>query len=371
MRVQQWTNLANIADDKYGILSNGAGNLEEYFRKIFLFVDGNEYREFGRVERGKMLLVNVSASSNCKNIIDVPSSFSYCTSSNSTLTTMNVYTFDVEFEGKINDLDSTVCLLNSAIGNSSVNDFDRNQSFIMETPLYSVDEIQRETMSLVNMSPTSSSLPSPKFYTLEQQYAMESDMYNIFNIDTTMLFYLRELYDEHTRIYVYDKASYVTMVPRLYEELENLRYDNSSNLINPTEISSELILTKLNAMSNGLAYIYDSSHGSGIQQTNLTDIMLRKYRPQNTIPSRFEVIKSNIARLANEIESVHGNIRIYYVPFVHGDKISIKFRDYAPDNQPIGISRELKNSFINGGNVDDLNTINNEVSQFYNDLRDE
>lgn len=367
MRVHQWSQLANIADEKYGSFSGVSPSLLECSRSIFIFIDGNEYKMTGRVERGKMLLVNMSASTLTRDTIGAPIGISYMSTSNSVLTSMNIYNFDLFFAGNVNDLDSTICELKSGIGDCSIEDFSDDKCYKMEMPLYKSDYRNSEAIYMMNMPGSVTPLPKPNFYTVQHQYDVEGDFYTICDVGEVFVFPLRELYDDKSRIYVYDRSAYITLVPQLYMQLKEVKNNKESKNVDPSEISEQLLYNKMASMISGIGVIYDSQGGSNILSTPSTQVGLGRFRVKNSVSAQLDYMRQQIEYIASSIEKTHGSIRIHYSPFLSGDKIQVIFKDYRPDNQPIGTTSEMGVRFNNGVSVDGMTISDNEITESFND----
>lgn len=369
MRLQQWKTLENITDNEFGsrMLSGAGGNILDYSREIFLFVDGNEFKTTGRVSTGRMVIINMSASKPSKDPMISSGLSTIChwiDSSNMTAISMNIYTFDVEFFGKINDLDSTVCTVVHGIGNSHINDFDSSHAYAMSSTIYDESLRGSDVINFINSEASQSSLPPPIYYTLDHMYSSENDFYNIYHVDERMTFSLRELYDEKSRIYVYDSSVYLTMVPQLYDQLKYVKMNPGTTKIDPTEISEDLLYTKLDSMIKGVCVIYDTQDGVNIINTPHTKVGMQDFRLRNHITNHLEYMKDQVQSIASNIEKVHGSLRINFMPFYHADKIKMYFKDYTKDNQPIGESNEVGSVFNRGGLIDIKTVLGNDLSDF-------
>lgn len=365
MILSQWKTVGYEIDEKLGPKSTaGVNSLLDYKRVIFLFVSKEELETTGCVKNGKAVIVNMSASKVTRGFIDIPIFVDTSMLSNSTMTNMNIYTFEVEFYGNIKDKHTTCLFLRNSTGSGTLHDFNDKTAYRLENPYYSY--WSREYCSEYNNAQTfNSKLPDPRFYTIDHMQTVLGDVYNVFDISDTFSFTLDEMIDDKTEIHVFDSSKYLTLVPRLYNQLREVRKDQTNKNTDPTEISETMLYTKLDAMLSGYSLIYDTQMGINILPTQFSNIAMKDYRLPNNVVAQWEYMKQSIESIAHELESIHGSVRINYIPFLHADKMKINFKDYSPENQPIGYGGELSAEFNKGSSIDSGTIVKNDVDEVF------
>ena len=68
-----------------------------------------------------------------------------------------------------------------------------------------------------------------------------------------------------------------------------------------------------------------------------------------------------------DIQEKYGNIRVHLFPTLGGDKISINFRDYDKDNQPMQLDGVHKKSIGIDRSYPTIETISNAINYFTDD----
>ncbi|MGL4950076.1 MAG: hypothetical protein ACRC5M_06810 [Anaeroplasmataceae bacterium] len=332
-------------------------------RKIIFFIDRTEY-EAGTCHVGKAIQINLSMEEGTD-----MKSFGVMSPNSNTIKNA-VYKYDVFFPYGPSSIDDASMILRDAYSTEEINDFDNRNQYRNDIGLYnkelSSDTYKMEAFNSVGKLFRTSVIPLPKYYTEEQQTKEEGDAYSIIWVDHALNYDAGDLIDPFTIVEFHDIKTYDTMIPFLEREIKEK--SNESNNINSVNIISDLFIPTTECLLNGYTFIYDTQDGMNILSNKLTSIPFAEFRIKENMIANLQGMKDLVESEAKYIEKKYGSIRMYYVPLMSGDKLSIKYKDYANENQP-GFN---KTAIDKGYTIaDNLLGQYNEVSNHYTSLGSE
>lgn len=327
--------------------------IKECYRRMYLFIDKEEYDQFKNVQTGKLLLINYSMAYQHHSM--------YINNGNLLRFNNNIYTFNVEFITGFKDYLNAICSLETAFSSDAYNDLD-NKRYVAENQLLfeNLRSINNSFVkeNLIDFEISSSTvIPDPKYYTPNHQFIAENEPPDALNtVQTQLVYRFEELKDDKTIIRVLPFNQWETFVKRKIQELRNIDYEvfeNEKRVL--TEQGDNLIENLFyftsETMMEGIIFAYDSNVGDAmIHKSNMVTprMSFYKHRFQEQVINSINQTKDLIKLHMNNLEKEYGNVLFFYSPFSHGDQFSIKFRDYTPDNQP---------SLTNSDNVDKINSL--------------
>lgn len=327
-------------------------------RTLLFFVNRNEY-EMGICQTGKAIQINLSAEAGYIN--DFMRSIG-STNKNSSTVKNTVYTYSVFFPNGAKDLDSANLLLEDAYSIDQNTDFDAKLNYNSNVGIYdkNISTTEGKVQSLRQTMFGTSDIPLPQYYTNDHQIKNEREMYSIIWTEEKLIFEGHELIDPFTRIEIRDIESWDTMVPLLHQRIQMKSAKRSE--CNTVNFISDLFLPTTESMMSGIyAFIYDSKLGIGVKTVKPgSKIPMGEFRLKENMINQLQYLKDLVEIQSKTIEEIHGNIRLYYLPMLSGDKINISFLDYNKDNQPD----------FNKSKIGKEYTIREEVTRIVNDIEE-
>lgn len=325
----------------------------ECMRELHLFVNKTHESLYGS-SVGKAVLLNQSLSNSNKSLDN-----SFIKNSNSLIMILNLYVFDVEFYGNSDNYINSYFKLINAFSNSETLDYNNNTNHYNGQSMYSDYENVNEV--LIDSELANIIIPKPKWYTnthANNHNDLDAPLNEYSSNDLT--FYGYELVDRHrTYVYRHDLSEWELFI-KSYMGDTNLFKDNtyvdgkSLDLFNPTSISDDMFAITSNNLIEGVAFAYDTNgkfknNKNPDGKTSVYSIPnmqitapFAKMQFKEVLNNRVKNMLDQIDLIAGSIESVYGNIDLFYVPRKYGDKIKIKFNDYNENNQPLDSYRDLE-----------------------------
>lgn len=312
-------------------------NIKDRYRKVFVFIDQNELNQFKNVRTGKMMLINMSVCYNTvTNFANYGNYLKFC---------INMYIFNIEFINGYQDKLNALCSLDSAFSNSATNDLDRKQYIPDESNMYKfIPDLGSSNVKemLLDFEYNSNNvIPDPRYYTAEHQFLAEGEepipLNNVYHM---MIYRMEELLDKgHSQFIVYPFNQWATFREQKLRELRKseIELTNEYYAKNSDLLINSLFSYNSENLIEGLIYSYDSCNGRvNIHKMDKIrpTISFSKYRFPEQIVDAIEIERKNLENTVKVMEEVHGNLLLFYCPFAHGDKLSVKFRDYNKENQP-------------------------------------
>lgn len=336
-----WQNSSFLSDNE--TLMKKAGILDHY-RKIFIFIDKQEYLINKNVASGKMFLINFSLSKT--------NNTGFSNNGEFLRFMINMYSFNIEFVAGFNKMDLSVCQLLEAFSNDAYYDLNRNIYTPQNQILYdNKNSINNQFLkeALIDMEYNSYDvIPEPIYYSSNQQFLKTGEPPEILNsIVYTLSYQFKQLKDQKTSISLLDISKFQSFRETKLMELKRaeLSYafpETDLPIIDIKQIISDLFYYNAETLLEGLVFSYDSCVGDvAIHKPNWAVTMsFSKQRPEKQQIEHIFEMKRRIKNAMNLVEKEHGNVLMFYCPFAHGDNFSIHFRDYNKDNQPIALSSE-------------------------------
>lgn len=316
----------------------------DHYRKIFLFINKQEYLTTKNVSSGKMFLINFSLSKT--------NSSGFSSNGEFLRFMINMYSFNIEFISGFNQIDYSTCQLLEAFSNDAYYDLNRKIYTPENQILYdNKNSINNHFLkeALIDMEYNSYDvIPEPIYYTSNQQFVKTGEPPEILNsIVYTLVYQFKQLKDDKTAISVLDISQFQSFKESKLMELKRseLAYsfpENQLPIIDIKQIISDLFYYNAETLLEGLVFSYDSCVGDvAIHKPNWAVTMsFASHRPEHQQAEHIFEMKRRIKNAMNLIEKEHGNVLMFYCPFAHGDNLSLHFRDYKKDNQPISLSSE-------------------------------
>ena len=340
-------------------------NIKDRYRKVFVFIDKDELNQFKNVKTGKMMLINMS-------VCYMHSTF-YSNYGNYLKFCINMYIFNIDFINGYNDKLNAICSLESAYSNSATNDLDKKRYIPEESNMYKFfPDLNGKSVTkeiLLDFEYNSNNvIPDPRYYTAEHQFLVEGEEPTPLNNTYNILSYrMEELLEKgYSQYVVYPFNQWATFKEQKLRELKK----SDIELSNEYAKNSDLLINSLFSYNSenlieGLIFSYDSCAGSvnihKMEKIRPT-ISFSKYRFPEQIINAIEIEKKNLENSVKIMEEVHGNLLLFYCPFAHGDKLSVKFRDYNIDNQP---------KIADSEHIDKLYEMNSIINETVNDINGE
>lgn len=338
-------------------------NIKDRYRKVFVFIDQNELNQFKNVKTGKMMLINMSVNYNTStNFSNFGNYLKFC---------INMYIFDIDFINGYHDKLNAMCFLDSAFSNTATNDMDRKQYIPEESNMYkyfpSLSNNATKEILLDFEYHSNNVIPDPRYYTAEQQFLAEGEEPTPLNNNYNRMSYrMEELLDKgYSQYVIYPFNQWATFKEQKLRELRQSDIDIANNYAkNGDLLINSLFSYNSENLIEGLIFSYDTCAGKvnihkmdKIQPT----ISFSKYRFPEQIVDAIEIERKNLENTVKVMEEVHGNILLFYCPFAHGDKLSVKFRDYNIDNQP---------KITDSDHVDKVYEMNSLINETINNVED-
>lgn len=336
-------------------------NIKDRYRKIFVFIDQNELNQFKNVKTGKMMLINMSVCYNTTTYFaNYGNYLKFC---------INMYIFNIDFINGYHDKLNAICSLDSAFSNSATNDLDRKQYIPDESNMYKyIPDIGKSMTKefLLDFEYHSNNvIPDPRYYTPEHQFLAEGEEPTPLNNNYNLLTYrMEELLDKgHSQYVIYPFNQWASFKEQKLRELRKSEIELSQEYAK----NSDLLINSLFSYNSenlieGLIFSYDSCAGKvnvhkmdKVQPT----ISFSKFRFPEQIIDAIEIERKNLENSVKVMEEVHGNLLLFYCPFAHGDKLTVKFRDYNVDNQP---------KVADSDKIDKIYGMNSLISETINDF---
>jgi hypothetical protein len=317
--------IKNLSIDLDKRMENELGEygIKEAKRKLMLFIDKNEYN-MGILTTGKAVLMNLVA---CQDTFD-NGIINMINKGNSTTVKVNMYVFDVVFECGLENIRDAYFTLQNAYSTEITQDW---STMLHERPdigIYNRDFSTSEAIKeKITQDPFRCSclIPLPIYYTALQQRHVTKDIFTIIWLDFIIHYSGGELIDKLTTIEVYDLSTWDSMVPMLkqkIEEAQNLK-NSSANLLN------RWFIPATESIIHGYNFIYDTQDGSNITTVpGVTSVPFSKYRDKSILVDDLQYIIDDITISCKKIEKEYGSIRLYFTPFLQGDRLHIYFKDY-------------------------------------------
>lgn len=333
-------------------------------RKLIFFVDKTEF-DLGIVKVGKAVQINISAAIGTNDF----SRELGIVSGNSVSVKQSVYTYNCIFPMGMADLQAAQMVLEDAYSMDELNDFNERVDYHSDIGIYdqnvSTVEGKMTSLQLAGQAFRSSTVLPPQYYTDAHQTKEERECYSIIWQSCKLVYEGHELIDPYTTIEIQDLKSWDTMIPMLRQDImmksANINEHNGINFI------SSLFVPTTEAMMNNYIYIYDSLLGINVKPVNPGQpLELSEFRLKENLIAQLRFLKDLVEGEAKCIEAEKGNIRLYYIPNMTGDKLKVSFLDYNKDNQPdFNKSKIGKEYVIKEQAVREVNAANQILSEDY------
>lgn len=301
-------------------------------RKLIFFVDKTEYLA-GTCKFAKAIQINLCVETGT--ISDSMKAFGL-TTKNSSLLKNSVYKYDVVFPFGCGDLRSAVLLLKDAYSVEEINEFDNRLAYKNDIGTYNKDVAQVDGNAELLESANGynrTEIPLPIYYNNTQQYLNEGENFSIIWLNNSISYDAADLIDQYTVLEVHESKTYDSLLPVLMQELQ-IKSSNKSDINNVNMISDCFVVTS-ETMLNGYSFIYDSQLGINVKTIpGVTSVPYSGFRIKENLAANLSMLKDFVVAEAKLIESKYGNICLYYVPLMSGDKLKIKYLDYNENNQP-------------------------------------
>lgn len=302
-------------------------------RKIIFFVDKLEF-ENHCCKIGKAIQINLSVE--CGRVTESMRSIGLITD-NSTTIKNSVYKYDVFFPYGTDDLSTANMILKDAYSVDEMNDFDNRLRHYRPIGLYNKDVSMCDgkigMLESEGFGFKRASIIDPKYYTEEHQLKRDGETYSIIWDNFSHSYLGQDLIDAHTVVEIHDLKTYDTMVPFLQKEImEKSTKQYETNTVN---FISDLFTITSEPIIYDYGFVYETGKGIGVNPLHPgKPIIYSGFRIKENLISNLQLMKDMVEAEAKMIEQDHGRIRLHYVPKMTGDKLEIKFDDYAKDNQP-------------------------------------
>lgn len=299
-------------------------------RKIIFFVDKTEFLA-GTCKFGKAIQINLCVETGT--LSDSMKAFGL-TTKNSSLVKNSVYKYDVAFPYGCGDIRSAYMILKDAYSVEEINEFDNRLAYKNDIGTYNKDVAQVEGNAELLESANGynrTEIPLPIYYNNTQQYLNEGENFSIIWLSGTIAYDAQDLIDQYTVIEVHEDKTYDSLLPVLMNEIQ-VKSENKND-INSVNMISDCFVVTSESLLNGFSFIYDSQIGINVVPLVKT-VPFSGFRIKENLAANLSMIRDFVKAEAKLIEQKHGNIRLYYAPFMSGDKLQIKFLDYKQENQP-------------------------------------
>jgi hypothetical protein len=138
----------------------------------------------------------------------------------------------------------------------------------------------------------------------------------------------RELIDNHTKIEMMDINFWDTMRLKFFGSFNNIDVESYHTLATASLFHSDFS----NFIGENCTFIYDSD-GKGINEPGINiiggSIPLKSFYVPSHIPTNVRTTYSLFESTCHDLEQQFGHIKVYCAPNKVGDKLKIKFKDYA------------------------------------------
>ena len=343
-----------FSTDKESILKNS--DIIDYYRKIFIFIDKNNYLQNKYISIAKIFQINCSVSKTNSNPFSRNGDFIKFN--------INMYSFDTEIRDlKQPLLDDSLCVLKEAYSNDSYYDSTRDIYSTENQLLYDNNKSINNPFlkeSFIDMEYNSFDvIPEPIYYTSNHQFMDTGECPEPLNsIYAPLIYRFKELRDNKTIISCLDIEKYLSFKEEKIRKLRKADMFTYENHIDISSIISDLFYHNAETLLEGLVFSYDSLIGEvNIHNVKRWPVTMgfSTYKPEKIQFSHIMDMKNIIKNQMKVLEKDHGNLLFLYCPFSHGDRFDLHFRDYEKTNQPI--------SCLSSDDVDknySLNTIIND-----------
>jgi hypothetical protein len=265
-----------------------------------------------------------------------------------------VYFCDIIFEIS-NNVSRSQLTVENAFSNEYQPLFDSDTTAIYMTGNYSkiLNEIESNNSEayydIINNMDTTV-LP-PVYYTDKHQFCHVSDIFSLGG-STAEIYGGNELIDNKTKITFTDINFWDSMKLKLLGMIKYAQRD-SSNILN---IADLLYHDFSHFIGEDALFIYDSdAYGIDKCGSNIIggDIPFKSYYTPSYIPNNINTSLTLFEETCHSIENNYGHVRVMCYPSKIGNKIKIRFKDYASfpsDNKPLGpITEEGGSSSFDSG----------------------
>lgn len=313
--------------------------IKEYYRRMYIFIDRDEYQQFGTVKSGKMFLINCSMTYTTKNL--------YINHGELLRFVINMYSFQVEFINGFRNLDTSICTLEEGYLNDGYNDLIKRrynpENQILYDNLRSLNNPYLKEELLNTEYQSYDVLPDPKYYTSNQQWLAEKEEPCPLNsIYHTLVYKLGDLKDNKTEIVILRNSDWQTFVEKKLQTLRTIReedyYDPIAQKVNINLLLQDLFFYNAETNLQGLIFSYDSQVGDVIithDKRFPVTMSFANHRFDEQKTKHILDLKERLNKSIKSMENEHGSLLLYYSPYLQGDFFQVHFKDYKKENQPI------------------------------------
>jgi hypothetical protein len=313
--------------DQKAIFDLNRCGIKEASRLILLYIDKDEYFN-NTISQAKAIQINIALQIGLYDQDSLLSGF-VSEKNNSSLIKLSVYHYTVVLDPieRLKDLRGATFILNHSYSTETINDFNQN---VVQRPDFGTYNRELSTNGsmeqfLDDMVSCTCKIPYPTYYTVHQQEIMEKDIFSIIFNATTISYEGYELIDKNTTIEVYDVSSWDTMVPKLKEEVEKMTTIKNST----ANIIDHLYIPSFDSITHGYSFIYDTELGVNIKSVpGKTVVPYRDSRIKSSITEDLGFILDQIKYTCSQVEKEYGSLRLYYIPFIYGDRLEMHLKDY-------------------------------------------
>lgn len=308
--------------------------IKECRRNLILFVPKDEYERERKGMPGDPLkskigmafLINLSISNGMGSFTELYKRH------NTSIIRMNVYSFDVLFDNGFKDIQNCTMSLRSAFGSEIMNAYDGYNELSSDLGVYnrtfSDNSLDRDGRLIPHLIP-------PEFYNAEHMYLSRGDFWDLSQDSPSSFVYSgSQLIDTKTEIHLMDVGTWSSVNRSLHSVYDKLE----SEQLAETAVG-DIFMTAAPTMISGTAFTYDTQMGENITGGS---VPFAKYRQPGCIVNNLTEIKSILKIMCEDLEKEHGSLRVFYVPFLHGDRIRIICKDKNDSilERPFGIDRD-------------------------------
>ena len=313
----------------------GSG-IKECRREFLLFIDRAQYEKeqigaFSPLESKIGLAFQINLS-----IADGRGSFSFLgRGSNSSYIRMNVYAYDVHFEGGFKNPDLAYFTLRSAFGSEIYRDYNEHYEKSSDVSLFN-KLYGSASLDLYNQFFSGAPIiVLPEYYTEDHMAFELNDFYSVIDYGESVLYTGSQLIDPHTKIKYMDVSAWGSVEHTLRSIFDKVRENETvENSI------GGLFTAVAPTMITGTTFQYDTELGSGMKGGS---IPFQSYRDPKQVINDLSFVNNMIKIECEALEKTYGSIRVFYTPFLHGDTMRIHVKD-QPNlilDKTIGVDRDF------------------------------